>query len=237
MSGLVWGVEWRIATSRRRLFVLNVFVPLVLVTPIAMGAAPPVHAAAVYAVLFAIFGTFGSAIPLVRDAEAGLTGRVLRAGVPSARYLLERTAAGAVLDVLQLAPALAVVSIGFGATPRGFLLTLVVLAGTAWVACLVGVLVAVATRSLAEAALFSSVTTLLLLHLSGVFRTPLPGSIGAFFEAVSPFRALHETLLAMSMATPIEGVASLALWAVCLGLGIGALAGRATRSLGVASRG
>lgn len=232
MTAIVWALEWRIATSRRRLFILNIVVPLLLVTPIAMGAAPPVHAAAVYAVLFAIFGTFGSAIPLVRDAESGLSGRVLRAGVPAASYLLQRSAAAAVLDVLQLTPALAVAAVGFEASPRGFIAALAALAGTAWVACLVGVLVAVATRSLAEAALFSAVSTLMLLHMSGVFRTPLPGSIGATFETVSPFRALHETLLAMGMDTSIGGGVSLALWGVCLGLGIAVFAGPATRWLG-----
>lgn len=236
MTAIVWELEWRIATSRRRLFVLNIVVPLLLVTPIAMGAAPPFHAAAVYAVLFAIFGTFGSAIPLVRDAESGLSGRVLRAGVPAASYLLQRTAAAAVLDALQLAPALAVAAMGAGATPRGFAAALVALAGTAWVACNLGVFVAVATRSLAEAALFSAVSTLMLLHMSGVFRTPVPGSIGAFFEVVSPFRALHEALLSMSMATPIKGGVSLAVWAACLGIGVAIFAGRAMRSLGATGR-
>lgn len=236
MSAIVWQLEWRIVTSRRRLFVLNIIVPLVLVAPIAIGAAPPVHASAVYAVLFAIFSTFGSAIPLVRDARSGLIGRVLRAGVTARSYLIQRVAAGAVLDLVQLGPALAVAAIGSGANPRAFIVALAALAGTAWVACLLGVLVAVATRSLAEAALFSAVSTLLLLHLSGVFRTPLPGSIGGLFEMVSPFRALHEALLAMSLGTPIKGGVSLVMWGVCLGFGTGALAGRATRPLGGASR-
>ena len=62
MTAVVWGLEWRIAVTRRRLLVLNTLVPLLLVVPVATGAAPAVHAAAVYTVLFAIFSTFGSAI-------------------------------------------------------------------------------------------------------------------------------------------------------------------------------
>ena len=76
----------------------------------------------------------------------------------------------------------------------------------------------------------------MLLHMSGVFRTPVPGSIGAFFEVVSPFRALHEALLSMSMATPIKGGVSLAVWAACLGIGVAIFAGRAMRSLGATGR-
>ena len=236
MTAIVWELEWRIATARRRLFVLNVVVPLLLVLPVAMGAAPAVHAAAVYVVLFAIFSTFGSAIPLVRDGESGLSGRVLRAGVAPASYLLQRTAAGAALDVLQLGPALAVAALAAGAGPRAFLVALAALAATVCVANLVGVLVAAATRSLAEAALFSAVSTLLLLHASGVFRTPVPGSLGAVVESVAPFRALHEALLAMSMTTPVGGGAALGIWCVVLAVATGILAGQLIGFLGVSKR-
>ncbi len=236
MTAIVWELEWRIATARRRLLVLNVVVPLFLVLPVAMGAAPAVHAAAVYAVLFAIFSTFGSAIPLVRDGESGLSGRVLRAGVAPASYYLQRTAAGAVLDVLQLGPALAVAAVGAGAGPSAFLAVFLTLAATVWVANLLGVLVAAATRSLAEAALFSAVSTLLLLHASGVFRTPAPGSFGATVESVAPFRALHEGLLSMSMMTPVGGGAALGVWCVAMAVATGLLAARLPGSLGVSGR-
>ena len=110
------------------------------------------------------------------------------------------------------------------------------LAATVWVANLVGVLVAAATRSLAEAALFSAVSTLLLLHASGVFRTPLPGSFGAAVKSVAPFRALHEALLAMSMMTPVGGGTALGIWCVVTAVVTGVLAGQLTGSLGVSGR-
>jgi hypothetical protein len=235
MAALVWGLEWRIALMRRRLFVLNTLVPLLLVVPVATGAAPAVHAAAVYAVLFAMFSTFGSAIPLVRDAERGITARVLRGGMSPSSYLLQRAAAGAALDALQLFPALLLAALGAGASPRGLLVTLAALAGTAWIGNLIGPLVAATTRSLAEAALFTAVATLLLLHMSGVFRTPSPGSYGALFEAASPFRAVHESLLSMSVPGPIGGVGALAAWALLLPTATAVLAGplmNALRGLG-----
>ncbi|HUP52901.1 MAG TPA: ABC transporter permease [Longimicrobiales bacterium] len=237
MTALVWGLEWRIALARRRLFVLNTVVPLLLVVPVATGAAPAVHAAAIYAVLFVIFSTFGSAIPLVRDAENGMTARMLLGGVSPSGYLLQRAAAGAALDGLQLIPALVVAGFGAGASPRALLVTFGTLLGTAWVGNLIGPLVAVTTRSLAEAALFTAVCTLLLLHMSGVFRTPAPSSHGALVEAASPFRALHEALLGMGSAGPVGGGGALAAWAVLLAAGTAVFAGPVTRALRRVSRG
>jgi len=231
MTALVWGLEWRIALARRRLFVLNTLVPFLLVVPVATGAAPAVHASVVYAVLFAIFSAFGSAIPVVRDAESGIAGRMLRGGISPSSYLLQRAAAGAALDALQLTPALAVAALGAGASPERLLVTFGVLTGTAWIGNLIGPLVAATTRSLAEAALFTAVGTLLLLHMSGVFRTPLPGSYGALFEAASPFRALHESLLSMSLPGPVGGVGALGAWGLLLPAVIAVLAGPITRSL------
>ena len=93
-----------------------------------------------------------------------------------------------------------------------------------------------ATRSLAKAALFSAVSTLLLLHASGVFRTPLPGSFGAAFESVAPFRTLHEALLAMSMMTPVGGGTALGIWCFGMAVTTGILAGRLSGSLGGSGR-
>jgi len=63
------------------------------------------------------------------------------------------------------------------------------------VAGLVGLWVAAFARSIAEGALFSALAALLLLHASGIFRTPLTGSWGARVEGFSPYAALHDVLL------------------------------------------
>ena len=223
MSLLVAAMEWRVALARRRLLLLNVVVPLILVTPIAAGAAPAFHAAAVYTVLFALFGTFGSAIPLVRDAETGLFSRVIRAGVEPSSYLIQRAAAGSTIDAVQLMPALAVATVGSAST-GGFLAAALTLWGSLWVANLLGNLVAAVARSLAETALFGAVAALLMLHFSGVFRTPSPGSFWASVEAASPFQALHETMLGISMGTPSGGTLTLVVWGAVLPLITAALA-------------
>jgi hypothetical protein len=216
LSLLVAEFELRLALARRRLFVLNVIVPLFLVTPIALGAAPPVHASVAYTVLFVLFGTFGSAIPLVRDAEAGLLERVLLIGARPAAYLLQRSAAGCLIDSLQLLPALVVVLLGTGASQARLAGLWLALTASLWIANLLGIMVASSARSLAETALLSAVTALLLLHASGVFRTPAPGSAWATLERVSPFRALHETTLSLPEGAAVGVHTSLFIWALGL---------------------
>lgn len=218
-------MELRAALARRRLFALNVVVPLSLVTPIALGAAPDPHAAAVYAVLFVLFGTFGSAIPLVRDAEDGLLERILSTGLSPASYLLQRSAAGSLIDAIQLLPALLVAGTGLGAYVGGLGAVWIVLASSIWIANLLGVLVASAARSLAETALVAAVSSLFLLHLSGVFRTPLQSSVWAWLEGASPFRTLHETMLALPAGAPAAGHAATFAWTLALPVGTVLLAG------------
>jgi hypothetical protein len=192
----IWALEWKLALRRRRLFLLNLVIPLILVAPLALGGAPPFHAAAAYAVLFVLFGVFGSAIPMIREGEGGLLRRILLAGVPEARILGERVLAGTGLDFLQLLPALALI-LGVGRAGLNlWLLAPPVLVLTLLCANLVGIWVAALARSLAEGALFAAVVSLFLLHGSGVFRTAPEGTLGAFLQDALPFGPLHRTLLA-----------------------------------------
>lgn len=198
MIRLAWELEWAVALRRLRLFALNVAVPLLLVAPVAWAGAPPAHAAAVYAVLFVLFGTFGAAIPLLRDGEDGILGRLLLTGLPPASLLLGRAAAGAVLDTLQLLPALAVILLAASADAGAAVLAVPALLLALLFANLLGATVAGAAGSVAEGALFAAVAALLLLHGSGTFRTPIPGGAWASVERWLPFRVLHEYLLAVS---------------------------------------
>ena len=236
MKFLVTVMEFSIALAIPRLLDFNVMLRVVLVLAISLGGAPEFHAAAVYTVLFTIFGTFGSAIPLVRDAEAGLFGRIIRAGVPPSHFLIERAAGGSAIDALQLLPALTIATLG-SISLNGWIRAVLVLWSSIWIANLLGNLVAAAARSLAETALFSAVVTLFLLHLSGVFRTPLPQSSWAVIDAFRPFQALHETLLTVSAGSSTEFPLGLVVWVLILPVVTVFLARAVTRSLRLASDG
>lgn len=218
MRAPLWWLEVALTRRRPRLLVLNVGIPLLLVLPVALGGAPAFHAAAVYTVLFVLFGTFGAAIPLIRDGETGILRRMLLAGMAPRRLLLARVVGGALLDALQILPALALIltvgsrMAGGGMGSAGPVLMVVpVLLGALLAANLVGIWVAALARSLAEGALFAAVISLFLLHGSGVFRTSPPGSAGATLEGIIPFGPLHRLLLyaASGGATAPETVLAL----------------------------
>ena len=209
-AGLVAMLELRRAVARPRLFAINTAIPLLLVAPIALGAAPPPHAAAVYAVLFALFATFGAAIPLLRDAERGWVARLARTGLGRRGHLIGRALAGAALDAVQLTPSMVLIAAAAGAWQRLPLLWLTASAALVF-GNLLGIWVAALARSVAEGALFAAVSCLLLLHASGVFRTPAAGSIGAAIETLAPFRPLHNVLGAVTAhASPHAGTSPLA---------------------------
>lgn len=201
---LAWRIEWTVALRRRRLFALDVAIPLFLVAPLVLADAPPVHEAAVVAVLLVLFGVFGSAIPLVRDGASGLVLRWTQAGVPPRGYLAGRVAAQALLDLVQLLPTLVVLLAAVSAPSPGWGVVLANACLALVAANALGAWAAAAARSLAEAALFSAVLALLLLHASGVFRTPSPGTAAALVERLAPFHGLHEALLAASDGGPFD---------------------------------
>lgn len=206
---MIAAFELRLALAQRRLFGLNMLVPLALVLPITLSAAPRAHAAVVFTMLFTFFGVFGQAIPLARDAERGLTARYFLAGMSSHAFFLQRIAAHAVIDLVQLVPAILAITIASGATISA---TAGLAAATALAlvaANTIGVLIATLARSIAEAALFASMTALLALHGSGVFRTPAAGSVAEGLQAVSPLARMHHALQA---ATGSGQIASAADW-------------------------
>lgn len=192
MSAAVFRLEWRIALVRRRLLTWNLLVPLLILTPIALSPAAAPHRAVVYVVFFVFFGVFGSAIPLIRDGLSGHTEKLLLTGYGSSRWLLERIAAGATIDLAQLVPSAALIAVAGRATPTAAVTLLTALAVALTFANLLGVLVAATVRSLAEGALGCSVAALLTLHLAGAFRPARAGSWAGFAQAVSPFRPLVE---------------------------------------------
>ena len=214
MGAIVWGLEWRLALSRRRDLTLRIMAPLSVVLVIATGAVPATAGAASYAVLFVAFGVFGTALSLLRDGERGITSRVVRGGVSPTSYLLQRAAAGAALPLVQLLPAALVAAEFLHASTLEVLIALVALAGSLWIGSLLGVVVAAVGRSGTEVAIVCGVGLVLLLHMSGVFHAPSPDGLGAMLEAASPFRALHEAFLTMVAGGAVRGGVAAAAWAV-----------------------
>jgi hypothetical protein len=231
VATLVWGIEWRLALSRKRDLALRVLAPLSVVFVIASGAVPAVAAVASYAVLFIAFGHYGAALPVLSDADRGIISRVVRGGVSPASYLLQRAAASAALAVLELIPASLVAAAFLNASTSEILIALGAITICLWIASLMGVMAAAVSRSASELGVLCGVGLVLLLHMSGVFHTPSPDGLGALLESASPFRALHEAFVTMVAGGPVRGFATAAVWAVALMVTVGVAAPRLTASL------
>jgi hypothetical protein len=224
MRMAVWWVEWRLVGTRLRPFGVGTLAPLAIVVPMATGAVSTQLAAAMYTVVFTAFVVLGSAVPLRWEGERGMVARIEQGGVAPWSYLFQRTSVGAVVGLVQLTPALLVVAGAVGASAADAAVAFGALALSAWVGGLLGVLVAGASRAVGEAGLLGGLLTFLLTHMSGVFRTPAESSTGALLERVSPFRALHESLLEMTTGAPWAGGTALILWAAVLPAAVAALA-------------
>lgn len=216
---IAWRMAWREALRRRRLFAWNVAVPLLLLAPVALSEAAAPHRVAVFGVFFVFFGTFGSAIPTVRDAREGWLDELFGAGAAAVPWAAGRALAGAAIDLLQLLPSsivLLAASGGWAGAPGAVV-------GIAWAllfANLLGPVVAALVRSMAEAAMACAAVSLILLHYAGFFRAAGSGWT-ATAAAWNPYRPLREALAAGVAGRPPE----LAAWApaVAAGLVLGAL--------------
>ncbi|MFW6084778.1 MAG: ABC transporter permease [Gemmatimonadota bacterium] len=195
MRAPAWRQTWKLTLRRRRLFAWNVAIPVLLLVPVVTSGAAASHRAIVLAVFVAFFGAYGSCIPLIRDGMSGWVEKVLLTGYEGRRWLAERTAACAAIDLLQLLPATVLLLWLVDASARTALLVLVATALALAFANLLGVLVAAVVRALGEAALGCAVFSLFALHAAGVFRTPAPGSAWDVAERWSPFRPVHEVWL------------------------------------------
>lgn len=227
-----WSLEWRLALTDRRRFLLSALLPLAIAASVATGVAAPRPAAAVLLVLFVTFSVLGTALPLRWDGERGIVARVVRGGGPAGRYLLLRTGAAATIDLVQLMPALLAVALVGGASPGSVVVALVALALAVWIGCLVGLLIAALSRSLVETGLVASVAVMLLAHASGAFETAVSGSLLEVVEALSPFRALHAALLDVTVGGAPAGFVTAVAWAALLPGLVWWLGDRLSTSLG-----
>lgn len=193
----IWSLAWRTAVARPRLLVWNLAIPALLLTPVALSEAAAPHRTAVFGVFFVFFATFGASIPTVRDARSGWIDSVFLTGYDRRRWFLESVLAGALLDVLQLAPVTAIFIWSAGGADVVELLRLALgLLLAVVIANALGPFIAAVVRSLAEAALASAAVSLLLLHFSGFFRVPVDGWTRTV-ASLMPYRPLREGLAAV----------------------------------------
>jgi len=188
----IWQRELIEFEQRRRALVVKLLFPLLIALPLVYSRAAGVYAA---------MGALGSGAVLSRERAIGLNVRYRLLPRRPAAVLLERVAAGAAIDLVQMLVVL--VLIAFRQPTRLAWLPAILLAAAGVLAAcnVLGAWASSLTRSPGEVMLAVLLPLLPALYLSGVFTAPAAPLLAAISRLL-PFTYLHDALLGALTGRP-----------------------------------
>src|SRR3954466_4792046 len=104
-----WKKDVILFFSRRFALLIKMLYPIALIVPVAVSDIPAQYAAAVIGIVAVMAGTFGAGESLTIDLNDGILVRVALTPLSPYRIVFEVLAVNAVLDLVQLLPALLIV--------------------------------------------------------------------------------------------------------------------------------
>src|ERR687898_2345461 len=104
-----WKKDATLFFSKRFALLIKMLYPMALIVPVAASDIPAQYAAAVIGIVAIMAGTFGAGESLTADLNDGILLRLALTPLSPYRIVFEILAVNAVLDLLQLLPALLVV--------------------------------------------------------------------------------------------------------------------------------
>lgn len=189
-----WKKDVTLFFSKRFALLIKFVYPLALIVPVAASDIPAQYAAAVIGIVAIMAGTFGAGESLTIDLNNGILARLALTPLSPRRIVFEVLAVNAVLDFLQLLPALLIVyalhpapMIWLLAATFGVFATLVAANG-------IGIFIANFTTSPADVLLFATAILFPLIYLSGFFRNQNPTGIKAILRDFVPFAYMNDAL-------------------------------------------
>ncbi len=203
-----WKKDVALFFGKRFALVIKMLYPLAIIAPVAASGIPARYAAAVVGIVAIMAGTFGAGESLTSDLNDGILARVALTPLSPYRMVFEILAVNAVLDFLQLLPALLVVYV---LHPVSLIWVLAATFGvftTLVAANAIGILIANFTSSPADVLLYATAILFPLIYISGFFRNQNPTG---FLDALSdfiPFAYMNDSLKAVfgleTGTTPVE---------------------------------
>lgn len=189
-----WKKDVTLFFSKRFALLIKFVYPLALIVPVAASDIPAQYAAAVIGIVAIMAGTFGAGESLTIDLNNGILARLALTPLSPRRIVFEVLAVNAVLDFLQLLPALLIVyalhpapMIWLLAATFGVFATLVAANG-------IGIFIANFTTSPADVLLYATAILFPLIYLSGFFRNQNPTGIKAILRDFVPFAYMNDAL-------------------------------------------
>ncbi|MCA1687110.1 MAG: ABC transporter permease [Actinobacteria bacterium] len=189
-----WKKDVMLFFSRRFALLIKMIYPVAIIAPVAASDIPARYAAAVVGIVAIMAGTFGAGESLTSDLNDGILARVALTPLSPQRVVFEILAVNAVLDFVQLLPALLVVYL-LHPVPLIWVLaaTFAVLATLVAANC-IGVFIANFTSSPADVLLYATAILFPLIYISGFFRNQNPTGLLATLRDFVPFAYANDAL-------------------------------------------
>ena len=203
-----WKKDVALFLGKRFALVIKMLYPLAIIVPVAASGIPPQYAAAVVGIVAIMAGTFGAGESLTSDLNDGILARFALTPLSPYRLVFEILAINAVLDFLQLLPALLVVYILLPVSLVWVLAATFAVFATLVAANCIGVFIANFTSSPADVLLYATAILFPLIYLSGFFRNQNPSGFLATLRDFVPFAYANDALMTVfglaTGTTPLE---------------------------------
>jgi len=189
-----WKKDVALFFSRRFALVLKMLYPLAIIVPVAASGIPAKYAAAVIGIVAVMAGTFGAGESLTIDLNDGILVRVALTPLSPYRIVFEVLAVNAVLDLVQLLPALLIVYLLHPVSLVWMLVATFAVFATLVTANCIGVFIANFTTSPADVLLYATALLFPLIYLSGFFRNQHPEGVLQTLRGLVPFAYTDDAL-------------------------------------------
>ncbi|MGB3683100.1 MAG: ABC transporter permease [Rubrobacteraceae bacterium] len=203
-----WKKDVALFFSKRFALLIKMIYPVAIIVPVAAGGIPAQYAAAVIGIVAIMAGTFGAGESLTIDLNDGILGRVALTPLRPQRIVFEVLVVNAILDFIQLLPALVVVYLLNPAPLMWVLAATFGVFATLLTANSIGIFIANFTTSPADVLLYATAILFPLIYLSGFFRNQNPTPLLAFLRDFVPFAYMNDALKTIfglgANTTPLE---------------------------------
>jgi ABC-2 type transport system permease protein len=189
-----WKKDVALFFSRRFALVLKMLYPMAIIVPVAASGIPAKYAAAIIGIVAVMAGTFGAGESLTIDLNDGILVRVALTPLSPYRIVFEVLAVNAVLDLIQLLPALLIVYLLHPVSPLWMLAATIAVFATLVTANCIGIFIANFTSSPADVLLYAAAILFPLIYLSGFFRNQHPTGILQTLRGFIPFAYTDDAL-------------------------------------------
>ncbi len=189
-----WKKDVVLFFSKRFALLIKMLYPVALIVPVAASDIPAQYAAAVIGIVAVMAGTFGAGESLTADLNDGILMRIALTPLSPRRIVFEILAVNAVLDFIQLLPALLLVYLLHPAPIVWVLAATFGIFATLVTANCIGIFIANFTSSPADVLLYATAILAPLIYVSGFFRNQDPTGISATLRDFVPFAYMNDAL-------------------------------------------